>query len=425
MATEARDIQKRVLPNGLVVLTETMSHVRSVSVGVWIRNGSRREVREENGLAHFMEHMVFKGTERRSAEAIAREMDSVGGMLDAFTSKDQICFNAKVLDEHLPIAFDVIADLVLRPKFDSEDVKKERQVVLEEIKMDLDNPEYLLHEIFTRGFWPEHPLGRPILATPATVGNFSREALRNRFQQWFAPDRLVLSAAGNVTHERVMELVEKEFGAAVPGGESEGTSAPATGAPIHLEAKKELEQVHLCLGVPSVPLAHERRFGVAVLNNLLGGGMSSRLFQNIREKRGLAYAVFSEITPYSDAGMLTVYAGSAKETVGQVLDLIVSEFRDLKKSLVTEEELTRSKNHLKGSLMLSLESTSARMSNLARQELYFRRFYSLDEILASIDAVKREQLQALAQQYFRVDDIAVTVLGNLNGFALDRARLNC
>src|SRR5215467_411673 len=241
MATEVRDIQKHALPNGLVVITETMSHVRSVSVGVWVRNGSRREIPEENGLAHFMEHMVFKGTERRSAEAIAREMDSVGGMLDAFTSKEQICFNAKVLDEHLPIAFDVIADLVLRPKFDSEDVKKERQVVLEEIKMDLDNPEYQLHDIFTRGFWPEHPLGRPILGTPETVRKFSRDALQNRFRNWFAPDRLVLSAAGNVTHERVMELVEREFGGLVAGEPDSIGTAPFTKAPIHMETKRDLE----------------------------------------------------------------------------------------------------------------------------------------------------------------------------------------
>src|SRR5437868_13642153 len=212
MVAEHRDIKRHVLSNGLVVVTETMNHVRSVSVGVWIRNGSRRESTEQNGLAHFMEHMVFKGTERRSAEAIAREMDSVGGMLDAFTSKEQICFNAKVLDDHLPIAFDIIADLVLRPRFDSNDVAKERQVALEEIKMDLDNPEYLLHDIFTRGFWPEHPLGRPILGTPETVRKFNRDALRKRFGSWFAPDRLVLTAAGNVTHDRILELVEREFG---------------------------------------------------------------------------------------------------------------------------------------------------------------------------------------------------------------------
>jgi predicted Zn-dependent peptidase len=425
MTTEPRDIRKHVLPNGLVVITETMTHVRSVSVGVWVRNGSRREVPEENGLAHFMEHMVFKGTERRSAEAIAREMDSVGGMLDAFTSKEQICFNAKVLDEHLPIAFDIIADLVLRPKFDSEDVKKERQVVLEEIKMDLDNPEYLLHEIFTRGFWPRHALGRPILGTPETVRKFNKDALRKRFDSWFAPDRIVLTAAGNVPHERVLELVEREFGGLKPAGPLDGHAAPSTEAPIHLEAKRELEQVHVCVGVPSYPLAHEGRFAVAVMNNLLGGGMSSRLFQNIREKLGLAYAVFSELTPYSDAGMMTVYAGTARETVGQVIDLIVKEFRDLKESPVSDEELLRAKNHLKGSLMLSLESTSARMSNLARQELYFGRFYSLDEILESISTVTHEQVQTLAQEFFRPEQIAVTVLGPLNGFALDRSRLVC
>jgi predicted Zn-dependent peptidase len=425
MASEVRDIQKQVLPNGLVVITETMSHVRSVSVGVWVRNGSRREIPEENGLAHFIEHMVFKGTERRSAEAIAREMDSVGGMLDAFTSKEQICFNAKVLDEHLPIAFDVIADLILRPKFDSEDVKKERKVVLEEIKMDLDNPEYLLHEIFTRGFWPGHPLGRPILGTPETVEKFNREALCSRFQNWFAPDRLVVTAAGHVTHDQVLELVQNQFGALQPAGPAEDGGAPHTQAPIRLEPKRDLEQAHLCIGVPSVPLAHQDRFAFAVLNNLLGGGMSSRLFQNIREKRGLAYAVFSELTPYSDAGMMTVYAGTATDAIGQVIDLTIQEFRSLKESPVTEEELRRSKNHLKGSLMLSLESTSSRMSNLARQELYFGRFFSLDEILEAVEAVTAEELQSLARRYFQTDQIAATVLGPLNGFTLDRSRLAC
>jgi predicted Zn-dependent peptidase len=423
MVTNARDIHRHVLPNGLVVITETMQHVRSVSVGVWVRNGSRREVPAENGLAHFLEHMVFKGTERRSAEHIAREMDSVGGMLDAFTSKEQICFNAKVLDEHLPIAFDVIADLVLRPKLDGNDVKKERQVVLEEIKMDLDNPEYLLHDLFTRGFWPDHSLGRPILGTPDTVKKFDREALCNRFKNWFAPDHILVTAAGNITHEQVLALVEKEFGHLKPQNVKEDDPVPTTAAPIILQKKGDLEQVHLCLGVPSLPLAHERRFGVAVLNNLLGGGMSSRLFQNIREKQGLAYAVFSELTPYSDAGMLTVYAGTAKETIGQVLDMTIAEFRAMKESPVSEEELLRAKNHLKGSLMLSLESTSSRMSNLARQELYFHRFSTLDEILASIEAVTREEVQSLAKEFFQPDRIAATVLGPINGFTVDRERL--
>lgn len=425
MVPHVRDIHRRALANGLVVITETMKHVRSVSVGIWVRNGSRREEPLENGIAHFLEHMVFKGTERRSAEDIAREMDSVGGMLDAFTSKEQICFNAKVLDEHLPIAFDVLADMVQRPKFDSEDVKKERQVVLEEIKMDLDNPEYLLHDIFTRGFWPNHSLGRPILGTPETVRKFDRETIRERFRNWFAPDHILVTAAGNITHEQVLKLVEQEFGQLQPLEHQEEDAVPCTAAPIRLEPKRDLEQVHLCLGVPSLPIAHERRFGVAVLNNLLGGGMSSRLFQNIREKQGLAYAVFSELTPYSDAGMLSVYAGTATETVAKVLDMTIAEFRAMKESPVTEEELLRAKNHLKGSLMLSLESTSSRMSNLARQELYFHRFYSLDEILASIEAVTREEVQALAKEFFQPERIAVTVLGPLNGFTIDRARLAC
>src|SRR5258707_9616048 len=327
MATESRDIQKHVLPNGLVVITETMPHVRSVSVGIWVRNGSRREVPEENGLAHFIEHMVFKGTERRSAEAIAREMDSVGGMLDAFTSKEQICFNAKVLDEHLPIAFDVIGDLVLRPRFDSEDVKKERQVVLEEIKMDLDNPEYLLHEIFTRGFWPRHPLGRPILGTPETVRRFNKDALRERFGSWFAPDRFVLTAAGNVPHEKVLELVEREFGGLKPAGKCEGDAAPSTEAPIHLETKRDLEPVHVWMGVPSYPLAHQGRFGVAVVNKLLGGRMSSRLFPNIPGKFGHAHPGVNELTPHFDAGIKNPCFGDAPGKGGQVIDLIVKEFR--------------------------------------------------------------------------------------------------
>jgi predicted Zn-dependent peptidase len=425
VTSELRDIQRHVLPNGLVVVTETMPHVRSVSVGIWVRTGSRRESPQQNGLAHFLEHMVFKGTERRSAEEIARSMDSVGGMLDAFTAKELTCFNAKVLDEHLPIAFDVISDLILRPRFAPDDIEKEKQVVLEEIKMDQDNPENVLHELFTAGFWPDHPLGRPIIGTPETVRSFNADALFGYYRSSFAPDRLILTAAGNVSHERVLDLAEREYSALRPIGPVPDSLAPRPGAPIRLEKKRDLEQVHLCLGVPSYPLAHERRFAVSVLNNLLGGGMSSRLFQNIREKQGLAYAVFSELTPYSDAGILSVYAGTALETAGKVVDLVVREFHDLKESLVTEEELRRAKDHLKGSLMLSLESTSSRMTNLARQELYFERFYSLDEILDSIEAVTRDEVQSIAREFFATSQIAVTVLGNVNGFSLDRSRLSC
>src|SRR5712691_2035417 len=312
MPNEPRDIQKRILPNGLVVISETMLHVRSVSVGIWIRTGSRRETPDQNGIAHFIEHMVFKGTERRTAQDIARSIDSIGGMLDAFTAKEMICFNAKVLDEHLPIAFEIISDLVLRPRFDDGDLGKEKQVVLEEIKMELDNAEYLVHELFTQGFWPDHSLGRPILGTPETVRSFNRDAVFSCYRPWYAPDNMVITAAGNLGHPRLVELVEKEFGRLPASGFSRRADAPSPQAPIRLEKKRDLEQVHICIGVPAYPMAHERRFATAVLNNILGGGMSSRLFQKIREQHGLAYAVFSELSPYSDTGMLSIYAGTAK-----------------------------------------------------------------------------------------------------------------
>ncbi len=425
MPNELRDIQRRVLPNGLVVITETMHHVRSISAGVWIRTGSRRETPEENGIAHFIEHMVFKGTELRQAEDIARSIDSIGGMLDAFTAKEMICFNAKVLDEHLPIAFAVLSDLVLRPRFAEEDVAKEKQVVLEEIKMDQDNPDYLVHELFTQGFWPNHSLGRPILGTPETVRSFHSDLLFSCFRSWYAPNNMVITAAGNLDHQRLVGLVEKEFGGLQLSVAPAADTAPSPQAPIRLETKRELEQVHLSIGVPAYRMAHERRFGAAVLNNILSGGMSSRLFQKVREKQGLAYAVFSELSPYTDTGLLSVYAGTARETVLQVIDLVVAEFRSLKESPVGVEELRRAKDHLKGSLMLSLESTSSRMSNLARQEMYFGRFLTLDELLASIELVTREELQQIAQEFFSPERVAVTVLGPLNGLALSRERLAC
>ena len=425
MPSESREIQKEVLPNGLVVITEPMPQVRSVSVGVWIRTGSRREPAELNGISHFIEHMVFKGTERRSAEDIARTVDSVGGMLDAFTAKEMICFNAKVLDEHLPIAFDVLSDLVLRPRFDPEDIAKEKQVVLEEIKMDQDNPDYLVHEIFMQSFWRDHALGKPILGTRETVKRFSRESLFACFPPWYAPNNMVITAAGHLEHQRLVDLAAREFAALRPAEPAPPDTAPRAHARINTRTKRELEQVHICLGVPSYHMAHERRFAAAVLNNILGGGMSSRLFQNIREKQGLAYAVFSELSPYRDTGLLSIYAGTALETAGQVVRSVTDEFRNLKRQPVTEEELRRAKDHLKGSLMLSLESTSSRMSNLARQEMYFGRFFTLDELLASIESVTREDIQQIAQEFFQPQHIAVTVLGPLDGFKLTRDQLSC
>ncbi len=420
MPSEARNIHRAVLPNGLVVITEPMNHVRSVSVGIWVRTGSRRETAEENGVAHFIEHMVFKGTETRSAEQIARSVDSIGGNLDAFTAKEMICFNAKVLDEHLPIAFDVISDMVLRPRFDPDDIRKEKSVVLEEIKMDQDSPDYLVHELFTEHFWRDHPLGKPILGTRKTVSSFTQELLFRCFRQWYSPENLAITAAGHLEHQQLVDLVSSAFGHMKSRANGYHETPPVPSAPLIARNKKELEQVHICIGVPSYSMMHARRYGVAVLNNILGGGMSSRLFQNIREQQGLAYAVFSELAPYRDTGTLTVYAGTARETAARLLDSVGKEFRNLKETLVSTEELRRAKDHLKGSLMLSLESTSARMSNLARQELYFGRFFTLDEIIASIEAVTREEIRELANVFFAPQQIGCTVLGNLDGFKLSR-----
>ncbi|HWQ03561.1 MAG TPA: pitrilysin family protein [Candidatus Nitrosotenuis sp.] len=425
MNAALRNIQKDVLPNGLTVVSETMEHVRSVSLGIWVRSGSRREPKELCGIAHFLEHMLFKGTTRRSAADIARTMDAVGGMLDAFTAKEMICFEAKVLDQHLPLAFDVMADMVLHPRLDADDIEREKNVVLEELKMDQDNPDYLIHELFTSNFWRGHALGRPVSGTPATVRAFTREKVLRCWREWFSPNNLIVTAAGRVDHAQLVALARDAFGGMGAGDNGESDSVPRAHAPIVTRTKNELEQVHLCLGVPCYPVAHERRYALAVLNTILGGGMSSRLFQNIREQQGLAYAVFSELNPYRDTGLLSVYAGTALETAGRVARMVAAEFRALRESPVSEEELQRAKDNLKGSLLLSLESTSARMGNLGRQEIYFGRFFSLEEILAAVEAVTREELREMAAEFFQPEKICATVLGPLDGFELKREDLEC
>ena len=420
-----RDIETTTLPNGIKIITEAMPHVRSVSVGIWISAGSRRETPEQNGVCHFIEHMLFKGTSNRSAEEIARSVDSIGGNLDAFTAKELVCYNTKVLDEHLPFAVDILSDLVLNPLFREEDIEKEKGVILEEIKMDADNPDYLVHEIFSADFWKDHPLGKPILGTRETVKRFDHQMIRNYYQGIYSPASLLITAAGNLTHQRLVELASRRFAELKPASPLEPQAAPATHARISLRSKKDLEQVHVCLGVPSYPIRHEERFTCYVLNTVLGGGMSSRLFQNIRERQGLAYAVFSELNPYTDTGCLSVYAGTSLESARRVVESVLKEFAELKQNQVAAEELRRAKDHLKGSLMLSLESTSSRMSNLARQEMHFGRFFTLDELAASIEAVTAEGVQRVAQTFFSQKQIALTVLGNLDGFKIGREELVC
>src|ERR1035438_7677285 len=424
-ATPVRDIEMTRLPNGVRVITEAMPHVRSISVGIWIGTGSRREKHEQNGISHFIEHMLFKGTTHRSAEDIARSVDSVGGNLDAFTAKELVCFNTKVLDQHLPLAFDVLADLVLNPLFRDEDIDKEKGVILEEIKMEADSPDYLVHEIFSSNFWKDHPLGKPILGTRETVKRFDRQTIGDYYRAVYAPSNLLITAAGHLTHDALVALVRQNFASLAPNCAPPADQVPATHARIALRNKKSLEQVHLCLGVPSYPLPHHERFACYVLNTLLGGGMSSRLFQNIRERQGLAYSVFSELNPYRDTGCLSIYAGTSIESAGKVVESIIKEFRELKDQQVGDEELRRAKDHLKGSLMLGLESTGSRMSNLARQEMYFAKFFTLDELLESIETVTALDVRRIAQTFFDPKQIALTVLGNLEKLKIGREDLGC
>ncbi len=425
--TPARNIRKTVLPNGLLVLTERMEHVRSVSMGVWINSGSRDEAAGVNGISHFVEHMVFKGTERRSAQQLAREGDQIGGNLDAFTGKEQVCFNIKVLDENLLPALDLLSDLVLHPTFAQEDIAREQGVILEEIKMDEDNPDYLVHELFTQRFWKGDALGRPILGTAKTIGSFDRGVVREEYGRRFIPANMLFSAAGQIEHERFVAQVEAQFGglAAASGMVPRAAAAPVAHPHITLKNKRSLEQVQVCVGVPAPSVEDPRRYGIYLLNTMLGGGMSSRLFQTIREEEGMAYSIYSEMNPFRDVGSLSVYAGTSVDKVEKLLRLTLKEFRRLKDEAVPAGELKRAKDQLKSNIVLGLESSGSRMSNLARQQMYYGRFFGVDEITREIEAVTPEMVQQIARELFDGDRIALTMLGNLGKLKIDRNDLAC
>ena len=422
-----RNIRKTVLPNGLLVLTESMPHLRSVSMGAWVGSGARDETAEVNGISHFVEHMVFKGTTSRSAQQIAREVDTIGGNLDAFTGKEMVCFNIRVLDENVPPALEVLSDLVLHPTFTPEDLDREKGVILEEIKMDEDNPDYLVNEVWTQNFWKGDALGRPILGTAKTVSSFNQPALFDFYAGQFTPQNMVFSAAGNLEHDAFVAQVEKQFSSLAAGSEVAAQKMPAPQATPHitLKRKKALEQVQFCLGVPAPPVNDSRRYVVYLLNTMLGGGMSSRLFQTIREDQGLAYSIFSEMNPFRDTGSLCVYAGTSVDKTRKVLQLTLNELRRLKEETVSEVELKRAKDQLKSNMVIGLESSGSRMANLARQQMYFGRFFGVDEIMEEIEAVTTTDVQELAQELFQPEMMALTLLGNLGSMKVEREDLAC
>jgi predicted Zn-dependent peptidase len=405
--------RKSVLPNGMRILTERMPHVRSVAVGVWVETGSRHEVEARGGVSHLIEHLVFKGTATRSAEAIARTMDSVGGQMDAFTTKENTCFYVQVLDEHLPLAVDLLTDILLHPLFDAEELEREKSVVLQEIRMVEDTPDDIIHDLFAAQIWGGHPLARPILGTRELVSGFHRDAIADYFGEEYVPPRIIIAVAGNVTHEQVVELFGKGFNGYTRPARPRATEAVKLAPSINI-VHKALEQVHLVMGFPGLAHAAPERYAMFVLNDVIGGSMSSRLFQEVRERQGLAYSVHSGVQAFMDTGLMYVYAATDVENFSKVLKSILKELRDVKKHGVTEEELRRSKDHLKGSLMLSLESTSSRMNRLAKHELHLGSFLTIDEMLASIDGVRHDEVQALVSQVIDEEQLALTTLGPLD-----------
>ncbi len=420
-----RNLRRTVLSNGLIVLTERMEHLRSVAMGVWVKSGSRYEESQVNGISHFVEHMLFKGTRSRSAQHIAREMDSIGGNLDAYTGKETICFSVKALSNHVPIALDVLSDLVLNPIFAATDIERERGVILEEIKIDEDNPDVLVHEIFTQNFWKDQPLGKPILGTTATVSGFRQPNFFDYHSDRFRAGNMLFSAAGRLDHDAFVAQVAEKFQTLAPGTTTLDTPTPTVSAPIILRNKRSLEQVQICLGLPSPRITDENRYATLILNTVLGGGMSSRLFQRIREERGMAYSIYSDLSPYSDTGSMCVYAGTSADKARPMIALVLAEFQNLKEQLISTEELRRAIEQVKGNILLGLESSGSRMSNLARQEMYFHHFFSVDEVLDRLDAVTAEQVQFMARQLFHSERIAVTLLGRLDGLKIHRKDLVC
>jgi predicted Zn-dependent peptidase len=401
-----------VLGNSIVVLTERMPQVRSVSIGVWVKVGSRNEPAERAGVSHFIEHLLFKGTESRSAEEIAQAIDSVGGTLDAFTSRENTCLYAKVLGEDLPLAMDLLSDLLLHPRLDPADIEKERRVVLEEIKMVEDDPDDLIHDIFTQQLWRDHPLGRPVLGFRQTLQQLTRQDILEHLRDFYQPDGIIVAAAGDLDHGRVAELTWSAFGARQGKAVTANGSSPVSYHTVHHE-ERDSAQLHLVLGAEGLPYNHGNRYAFYLLNAILGSSMSSRLFQEIREKRGLAYSIYSYQASYQDSGLLAVYAGTSAETYPQVVDLIRAEFARLRQGPVDLAEFHRAKAQLKGNLLLGLESTSSRMTRLAKTEIYFQRYFDLDEIIRGIDEVSPAAFAELNRSLFEPERYALTTIGHL------------
>ena len=405
--------RKDTLSNGIRVVSETLPKSRSVSIGVWVKVGSRHEPPEIGGISHFIEHLFFKGTQKRTAKDIAIEMDSIGGEMNAFTSQETTTYYAKVVDEHLPVAIDILSDILLGSKFDPAEMEKERKVILEEIKGVEDTPDDYIHELFTSTVWPDNSLGRPILGTKDTIKSLKHKNIITYIDNYYSPKEIVISVAGNFEHARLIELLNMSFGKLSRAGILKQEGTPAFTRAVSVK-KKQLEQVQLCIGCKGLNYTHEDRYVISALNTVLGNSMSSRLFQEIREQNALAYSIYSYVTSYRDTGLLTVYAGTDPSNALEVARLVLKEFVKIKEEGITPAEEARVKNQIKGSLVLSLESSSSHMSRIARQEIYYGKYLSMDDIIKGVEKVTAEQAQRLAQQLFSRENLSLTILGPLS-----------
>jgi predicted Zn-dependent peptidase len=421
------EVKSTKLSNGIAVLSEHMPGLRSVTAGIWVRRGSRHESPELNGICHFIEHSVFKGTRRRTAREIAVESDQLGGHLDAYTTHEMTGFATKVADTSLSQAVDLLADIVANPRFDQQDLEREQMVILEEMKMVEDTPDELLGELFNAAYFPDHPLGRPIEGTRETVPTFDHKTTLAFHAREFSYNNLVVAAAGNIEHARLLELVGAAFdgceGVAARRLQPRIERSPRPASPILVEQKGELEQAHLIIATPWPSALGEDRYEASLLASVMGGGTSSRLWQKIREERGLAYSVGAGGSAFSDIGVFTIYASTSPSQLDEVLDLSMNELRQVVMESVSEEELRIARDQAVSSILLGLESSSARAGTLARQEIIHGRRISPEEVIEKIRAVTPEQLKAVAQRYFKSETLALGALGNLNGFKVDRSRL--
>ncbi len=401
--------ERTVLPNGVRVVTEQTPNVRSCSVGLWFRTGSRRESPENNGVSHFIEHLVFKGTERRTARRIAEDMDDVGGQLNAFTGKDHTCFYAKVLDEHIGTAIDILCDLVSRPLLSSEDVEKERGVIAEEIGMYEDSPEDVVHDELARAAWGPASLGLPVLGTQKTLASFTRDSILTYMSSHYTSENLVVAAAGSLDHARVVEEVERHL--VLPSLATRPVETPRWRSGSVVFRAKGTEQAHVCVGVEGYERTHPSRFALYVLDAVVGGGMSSRLFQKLREDRGLVYSTYTYAASYEDTGAFVAYAATSPDNVGTVQDLVLQELEEVAAGGVSEEELNRGREQLKSGLVLNLETTSSRMSRLGRLELFREPLHTPDEVIKMIDEVAVDEACRVAGELLARAEPVIAAVG--------------